>query len=80
MATPPNPKRKKLLAAEVNKNKKCCALYLFQVPDMSVHTAAAPANPISGVTFTGFDFDPQEKFYAAFQGGVLGKLAVRVRA
>lgn len=47
---------------------------------MVVHTAPAPANPITDVTFTGFSFAPREKFYTAFQSGILGKLSVRAHA
>lgn len=44
---------------------------------MKVMTASAPANPITPVTFTGFDFAPKENYYETFQAGVLAKLAVR---
>ena len=48
-----------------------------QVKDMKVMTAAAPSNPITPVTYTGFQFAPKQDYYQAFQGGVLAKLAVR---
>lgn len=40
-------------------------------------TASAPANPITPVTFTGFEFAPKENYYETFQDGVLAKLAVK---
>ena len=46
-----------------------------QVKDMKVMTAAAPSNPITPVTYTGFQFAPKQDYYQAFQGGVLAKLA-----
>lgn len=48
-----------------------------QVVDMEVMTASAPANPITPVTFIGFEFAPKENYYETFQAGVLAKLAVR---
>ena len=47
---------------------------------MTVNTTPAPANPITDVTFTGFNFAPSQKYYATFQRGILGKLAVRSHA
>ena len=44
---------------------------------MKVMTASAPANPITPVTFTGFEFGPKENYYETFQAGLLAKLAVR---
>ena len=44
---------------------------------MKVMTASAPANPITPVTLTGFEFAPKENYYETFQAGVLAKLAVR---
>ncbi len=44
---------------------------------MKVTTAAAPSNPITPVTYTGFQFAPKQDYYQSFQGGVLAKLAVR---
>ncbi|CAL5229539.1 g12886 [Coccomyxa viridis] len=46
------------------------------VQDMKVTTAAAPSNPITPVTYTGFQFAPKQDYYQSFQGGVLAKLAV----
>lgn len=45
---------------------------------MKVMTTSAPANPITPVTFTGFELAPKENYYETFQAGVLAKLAVRV--
>ena len=39
-------------------------------------TAAAPSNPITPTTYTGFQFAPKQDYYQSFQGGVLAKLAV----
>ena len=47
-----------------------------QVKDMKLMTAAAPGNPITPVTYTGFQFVPKQDYFQSFQGGVLAKLAV----
>ena len=39
-------------------------------------TAAAPSNPITTVTYTGFRFAPEQDYYQSFQAGVLANLAV----
>ena len=47
-----------------------------QIEDMHVMTAAAPTNPITPVTYTGFRFAPRKNYYQTFQAGVQAKLAV----
>ena len=41
-----------------------------------MHTAAAPPNPITHVTFTGFQYTPKRNYYQTFQSGTSAKLAV----
>ena len=41
-----------------------------------MHTAAAPLNPITQVTFTGIQFTPRQNYYQTFQSGTSAKLAV----
>lgn len=43
---------------------------------MKIVKMAAPSNPITPMTFTGFHFAPKQDYYQSFQGGVLAKLAV----
>ena len=39
-------------------------------------TAAAPSNPITPLSYTGFQFVPKQDYYQSFQAGVLARLAV----
>ena len=48
----------------------------MQIEDLEVHTAAAPPNPITQVTLTGFQFTPRHNYYQTFQYGTSAKLAV----
>ena len=48
----------------------------MQIEDLEVHAAKAPPNPITQVTFTGFQFTPRHNYYQTFQSGTLAKLAV----
>ena len=51
-------------------------LWEMQIEDMEVYTAAASPNPITHVTFTGFQFTPKRNYYQTFQSGTSAKLAV----
>ena len=48
----------------------------MQIEDLEVHATAAPPNPITHVTFTGFQFTPKRNYYQTFQSGTSATLAV----